>query len=84
MGCNKQSHAIIFFFVRPAVLKVAKGCSFFFKSLPPTAVLTFILIWGHDGNAAAWFLWAAFSFTDCMRVQVNGFESKHKFCSESC
>lgn len=75
---------LLFFFVRPAVLKVAKGCSFFLNLSPPTAVLTFILIWGHDGNAAAWFLWAAFSFTDCMRVQVNGFESKHKFCSESC
>lgn len=35
VGCNKQSHAIIFFFVRPAVLKVAKGCSFFLNLSPP-------------------------------------------------
>lgn len=80
VGCNKQSHAIIF-----CTTYSLKGGERLLDFSSPRLSSRSAWLGGHDGNPAAWFLRAAFSFTGCVRVQVNGlrsFEPKHKFCSE--
>lgn len=65
MGCKKQSHAIIIILLiivviiiaRPGVIKVRTDILDL-----PRAVLASSLIWGHDENPAAWFLWRLFLF----------------------